>query len=324
MLRPKQKKSYALLCMKAILAVAVLLTGSGFVLRHTLLDGLPQYEGVPSLSVPMMLLQDSSPLRQARERAEWEALHAAGSPAAEPQEIPEPPSPTPVPPEPSPSPTLAPTPEPTPEPIPSLTPEPTPEPTPEMAEESFFDHTLFIGDSKVDEMRKAVRIGEAKYFCDTNYSVYNVFDKLASDRDFTDASLDWVLSRWDFDQIYVALGYNECGYPYQGLMDQFDYVLRRVHESQPQARIILHAVMHANRYVSSAYDYYSVENLEKVNGGLRELADAYDWIWFVDCNAPFCDEDGYLYDYMSMDGEHLLPEYSILWAEEIRRQAVPG
>ena len=110
----------------------------------------------------------------------------------------------------------------------------------------------------------------------------------------------------------------------KGLMDQFDYVLRRVHDSQPQARIILHAVMHANRYVSNSYDYYSVENLEKVNSGLRELAEAYDWVWFVDCNAPFCDEEGYLYDYMSMDGEHLLPDYSILWAEEIRRQAVTG
>jgi hypothetical protein len=173
-------------------------------------------------------------------------------------------------------------------------------------------------------MRKAVRIGQAQYFCDTNYSVYNVFDKLATDRDFSEASLDWVLSHWDYDQIYIALGYNECGYPYKGLMDQFDYVLRRVHDSQPQARIILHAVMHANRYVSNAYDYYSVENLEKVNSGLRELAEAYDWVWFVDCNAPFCDEEGYLYDYMSMDGEHLLPDYSILWAEEIRRQAVTG
>ena len=100
--------------------------------------------------------------------------------------------------------------------------------------------------------------------------------------------------------------------------------VRRVHEAQPQARIILHAVMHANRYVSNSYEYYSVENLEKVNAGLRELAEGYDWVWFVDCNAPFCDEDGYLYDHMSMDGEHLLPEYSVVWAEEIRRQAVTG
>ena len=171
-------------------------------------------------------------------------------------------------------------------------------------------------------MRKAVRIGQAQYFADTNYSVYNVFDKQATDRDFTDAKLEWVLQNWQYDQIYIALGYNECGYPYAGLMDQFDYVLRRVHEAQPQARIILHAVMHANKYVSNSYEYYSVENLEKVNSGLRELADSYDWVWFVDCNGPFVDEDGYLYDYMSMDGEHLLPDYSLIWAEELRRQAI--
>ena len=53
-----------------------------------------------------------------------------------------------------------------------------------------------------------------------------------------------------------------------------------------------------------------------------ELAESYDGVYFVDCNGPFCDENGYLYDYMSMDGEHLLPDYSVLWAEEIRRQAI--
>lgn len=321
MRKQKKRKSYALGCMKAILILAVLLTAGGFFLRRTLLNGLPQYEGVPDIAIPMMLLQDSGPLRQARERAAWEAEQAAREQAAAAAET----SATATPePEETPEPTPEPTPEATPEPSPEPTPEPTPEvtPEPEPAPESYFDHTLFIGDSKIDEMRKAVRIGEAQYFADTNYSVYNVFDKRATDRDFTDAKLDWVLQNWEYDQIYIALGYNECGYPYQGLMDQFDYVLRRVHEAQPQARIILHAVMHANRRVSMSYDCYSVENLDRVNEGLRQLADNYDWAWFVDCNGPFCDEDGYLYDHMSMDGEHLLPDYSIRWAEEIRRLAV--
>ena len=174
-------------------------------------------------------------------------------------------------------------------------------------------------------MRKAVRIGQAQYFCDTNFSVYNVFDKTASDDGFRNATLEWVLRRWSFDQIYIILGYNESGYPYGGLMDQFDYVIRRVHDAQPGARIILHAVMHASESVSNGYDgSYSVENLEHINEGLRSLAEGYEDVYFVDCNEPFCDENGYLYDYVSLDGEHLLPDYSRQWAEEIRRRAVRG
>ena len=93
---PKQKKtrSNALVCMKAILATAILLTGLGFTLRRTLLAGLPQYEGAPDLAVPFMLLQDSGPLREARARAAWEAAHAPQEPSAAPVPAAETPAPT--------------------------------------------------------------------------------------------------------------------------------------------------------------------------------------------------------------------------------------
>ena len=169
-------------------------------------------------------------------------------------------------------------------------------------------------------MRSAVRIGQAQYFCDTNFSVYNIFDKTATDESFRNAKLEWVLRRTSYDQIYIMLGYNECGYPYGGLMDQFDYVVRRVHDLQPKARIIVHAVMHASERVS--YGDYSVANIDRVNEGLRQLTESYDWLYFVDCNEPFCDENGYLLSHVSMDGEHLLPKYSEQWAEEIRRRAI--
>ena len=150
--------------------------------------------------------------------------------------------------------------------------------------------------------------------------MYNVFDRTASDEAFQNAKLDWVLRRFQYDQIYIILGYNECGYPYGGLMDQFDYVVRRVRDAQPQARIILHAVMHASERVS--WGDYAVENLDRVNEGIRALADSYENTYFIDCNEPFCDENGYLYSYVSADGEHLLPDYSVQWAEEIRRRAI--
>ena len=297
--------------MLAILVLAGLLTAAGTTLRRTLLRDLPQYADAPDIAIPLMLLQDPGPLREARERAEWEARQAALAAAATPEPTPEAtPEATDV--------NVVVLPEETGEPTPEPTPAPTPEPTP--VPESYFDHTLFIGDSRTDEMRKAVRIGQAMYFCDTGFSVYNIFDKSASDDSFRSAKLEWVLRRYSFDQIYIILGYNECGYPYGGLMDQFDYVVRRVHDMQPDARIIIHAVMHAAERVS--WGDLSLENLERVNGGLLELTERYDYLYYVDCNEPFCDENGYLLNYVAADGEHLLPDYSVQWAEEIRKRAI--
>ena len=328
MSRKKKKKFYAVPVMIAILILAVLLTAAGYLMRRTILAGLPQYDNAPDIAVPMMLIQDSGPLRAARERAEWEARQAEmimPTPGIPPEPIPEPTAePTPlletdenviVLPEETPVP-----PDVTPEPLPEPTPESTPQPTPELVEESYFDNTLFIGDSKTDEMRNYKRLGEAQYFCGTNFSVYNVFDKTASDDAFTGARLDWVLRRYSFNQVYILLGYNECGYPFGGLMDQFDYVVRRVHDAQPNARIIIHAIMPAAERVS--WGDYALENIQRVNGGLRDLTENYDYLYFVDCNGPFCDENGYLLSYVAADGEHLLPQYCEQWAEEIRRLAI--
>ena len=339
MRKKKKRRYYALPCMIAIAVVAALAAGSGFVLRRTLLKGLPQYDAVPDIAIPMMLLQDSGPLREARARAEWEAAEREAArqtppptavPTAAPTAAPTAvltASPTEVPtasPTPEPVSTAAPTPVPSPTPTPTPTPEPTPEPTPTPVPESFFDHTLFIGDSKTDGMRMWGRLGQAQYFCGTNYSVYNIFEKKASDEAFKNATLDSVLASNEYDQIYILLGYNECGYPYESLMDQFRYVISRVHKAQPKARIILHGIMHASAHTASVYSYYTVENIEAVNDGLRQLAEENEGIWYVDCNAPFCDADGYLLGEVSADGEHLTPDYTAQWAREILRQAVTG
>ncbi len=362
----KKKRYYAMPCMIAIALVAALAAGGGFVLRRTLLKGLPQYDGAPDIAIPMMLLQDSGPLLEARARAEWEAAEREAArrtppPAAMPAIAPAPTEAPSAEPTIAPAPTEAPTAEPAitlvpveapiagpaiiteapsaqpamaPAPTeaaptmpvlteaPTLEPTPSPTPTPTEVPESYFDHTLFIGDSRTDGMRMWGRLGQAQYFCGTNYSVYNIFEKTSSDVDFKKVKLDRVLASNKYDQIYILLGYNEAGYPYEGLMDQYRYVIARVHKAQPQARLILHGVMHASARVASKYSYYTVQNIEKINDGLRQMAEETEGLYFVNCTSIFYDESGFLLPNVSSDGEHLTPEYTPKWAEEIRRQAI--
>ena len=379
-MKEKKRRYYALPCMIAIAITAALVAGSGFVLRGTLLKGLPQYDGVPDIAIPMMLLQDMGPLREARARAEWEASGHEAVPtlapsdepmpvavpveittaepamskgptiepamaaalAAEPADMPtvEPPItavPTEAPPVETPirkAPTATPADRPTAAavaarrmlmakaPDEALVMEPAPEPVPAEITESFFDHTLFIGDSKTDGMRMWGRLGEAEYFCGTSYSVFNLFSRKTSDVHFKEATLEEVLSSREYNQIYILLGYNECGYPYESLMDQYRYVVSRVHEAQPKAKIILHGIMHASARVAKKHSYYTVAHIEMMNDGLRQIAAETEGFYYVDCNEAFCDADGYLLSRVSSDGEHLTPEYTAQWAQEILKRAV--
>ena len=370
----KRRKFYAMKVMAAIMIVAAVLQVTGFVMRRTTVKGLPEYDDAPDIAIPLMLINDSSPVRQAREEAEWEAAleepgmlfgdsagavsaMAAAEPAApvdaaqapvqasdaqaeiaeqsaveaqtvaqpEVQTVAQSDAQTAIQPEDQPAVQTASVQEAQPASEAGTVQQDAPAQSaaPVNVDEHYFDHTLFIGDSKTDGMRMWARLGEAQYFCGTNYSVFNVFDKTTSDKAFENATLDEVLGRFTYDQIYIILGYNESGYPYNNLMKKYKYVLARVHEAQPQARIILHGVMHASKKVAQRESYYSVKNLEKINDGLRELAAQYPGIlYYVDCNAPFCDSEGNLLESVSNDGEHLTSEYVRQWAQEIIKRAV--
>ena len=174
----------------------------------------------------------------------------------------------------------------------------------------------------MDGLRMWGRLGDAQYFCGTSYSVYNIFKKQTSDLTFENAKLEDVLTSNKYDQVYIILGYNEAGYDYNNLMDQFHYVIARIREAQPSARIILHAVMHASARVAKKFSYYSVKHLDKINDGLKAIALEGDNMYFIDCNAPFCDEKGYLLKHVSNDGEHLTPKYTAQWAQEIMIRAI--
>lgn len=54
----------------------------------------------------------------------------------------------------------------------------------------------------------------------------------------------------------------------------------------------------------------------------RLLAAETEGLYSVDCNAPFCDGDGYLLPDVSAGGERLTPEYTTHRAHGIPRQAV--
>ena len=441
MSKRRKKKYYGLRCMAAIMVVGALLTAGGFVLRRTVLRDLPQYDEAPYIALPMMLLQDSSPVREARERAAWEAENdlddlgeaefamlndeaADRSDAAEPAlsenvgeeeseglaelvdsfgdegeapgvmsvfngsasaqtmdgiegvQLPsleelmagadasglstmEQPAPTADP---------APTTEPAPTALPDdwrtiqdekrdpaptaamqvvederidpptvkaeagVEPMATLEPVEKLENKAekknpvtakYFRHTLFIGDSKTNGLQIWGRIGDAHYFCGTGFSVFNLLEKKASDQGhFKNLTLQQVLKKYKYDQIYIMLGFNESGYPYGSLMKQYKYIVAKVHSAQPKARIILHGVMHATYRASQKHSYVSVANLEKINAGLRKLAKTKKFIYYVDCNDAFCDKKGYLLDKVSSDGEHMTPKYTKIWAKEIIKRAI--
>lgn len=188
-------------------------------------------------------------------------------------------------------------------------------------DESYFDDALFIGDSRTDGLRLYSPIGEASYFCTTGMTVFDVFEVKAPNKEFVEQTLEEVLEERKFGKIYITLALNELSEEDELLREEFQAVLNRLGELQPQAKLVLHAVMPLGKEKSASESYFSMERITQVNELLRSVAEDMDCC-YLDASGLFAGEDGYLKEELSYDGCHLYARNYWMWAQFLCENAV--
>ena len=80
---------------------------------------------------------------------------------------------------------------------------------------TYFDDALFIGDSRTVGLSQYGRLGRADYFASTGMTVFNVLkEKRFPTTDLAKQDLPSLLSAKRYGKIYLILGINEIGYPF--------------------------------------------------------------------------------------------------------------
>lgn len=174
---------------------------------------------------------------------------------------------------------------------------------PDGVDDSWFDNTLFIGDSRVVGLREFARSGKADYFCDVGMNLLSYDDKVLSDKTFSNLTLEQLLSDRTYDKIIVNFGLNECGfndYSFKLLYKRFVEMLK---EKQPDAIIILQGIMSVTRSKANTNECFKPSFIAARSAYIQSLADG-NTIYYIDCNPYFTDENGYLYTSLTNDGYH--------------------
>ena len=168
---------------------------------------------------------------------------------------------------------------------------------------SWFDNTLFIGDSRVEGLKLFARSGKADYFCDVGLQVYSVLEKELEDVGFPKQPLETLLSGKTYDKIFICFGLNEAGYPIGSFQSRYQLLLEKVRALQPEAAIILHGILSVTEEKSDSAAYLSLENLNRRNEVIASFADG-ERIFYVDANPWFAEREGYLFPHLTNDGYH--------------------
>ena len=318
----KRRPAFTLLL--ALVFSALALTLTGYVLRQTVAADIPQLQEGPALSVPLALLRDRTLLKAAV--PETTTLSKPGTPVvSEPDKAEE---------------KLKTSEDPSKIVIPEIE-EVTVSEEPEAAAEvgktagdetptgingtgeertagtvdaSYFRDALFIGDSRTVGLSQYGRMEGADYFADTGMTVFNLFEKKVSDENFGRQDLRTLLSGKQYGKIYLMLGINEIGYPFETLIPQYRQVVEEIRSLQPDALLILCANLHVTSDAAAATPRLAPDNIQRLDDSIAAMADG-QTIFFLDENPVFCDEAGYLKKELTGDGVHPYATGYETWAQ---------
>ena len=180
-----------------------------------------------------------------------------------------------------------------------------------------FTNVLFIGDSRTAGLSEYGDLGQAEVFADSGMSVFNLFDSRIKTKSGNKLTLREVLSRRQFQTIYLMLGINELGYEYSSIIKKYQSVVDTIQSLQPGAILVLQANLHVTGNKSASSSTYNNEKINRLNSGIQALAEE-NSCFYLDVNPVFDDENGNLKADYSTDGSHVLGKYYSVWVDWIR------
>jgi hypothetical protein len=183
---------------------------------------------------------------------------------------------------------------------------------------TYFDDTLFIGDSRMCGLRDFARMGGGDYFCDVGMTVFNLWERSATDYGYGTMELKDLLGLIPYGKIYVALGINEAGFPIKNFVSEYEALIRKLQQMQPDAIIILQSVMAVTEEYAGGRSYFAPSYLAQMNEFIASLADD-ETVFYLDVNEAVTDENGYLLKELTLDGCHLLAKQVPVWADWLKR-----
>lgn len=181
------------------------------------------------------------------------------------------------------------------------------------------EDALFIGDSRTVGLMEYAQIEEADFFCNVGMSVFSIYDKPVSVPEMGKVTLEELLSGKKYGKIYIMLGINEMGYPFESIVKEYRELIAFVREKEPETKIFLQANLHVTGARSDGDAVYNNAAINRLNTALKEMADGQD-IFYLDANPLFDDEDGNLSSDKSADQTHLYAKYYEVWGSWIEDQ----
>lgn len=181
------------------------------------------------------------------------------------------------------------------------------------------DKVLFVGDSRTVGLMEYGELTGATFFCNTGMSVFHIQEATVSVPNVGEVTLTQLLDSKSYDVIYVMLGINELGYPFDNIVKKYDELVKLIAAKAPNSKIVIIANLHVTKERSDGDKYFNNNAINRLNTALSKFANGNN-IFYLDGNSLFDDENGALSVAVSSDNTHLYAKHYKAWGKWILEQ----
>lgn len=177
---------------------------------------------------------------------------------------------------------------------------------------SYFDRTIFIGDSRTEGMLIYSGVPNINGFSYKGLSV----DKLNSDASIIIPGKSkkytcyQAISMTKYDNYYCMFGVNELGWVSPDVfIEEFGDLIDHIISVNPDAVIYVESILPVTAKSSTESDIYTQSRINEYNDMLLDLCKVKKCVIYLDIAASVIDDSGYLPGEASSDGVHCNADY---------------
>lgn len=188
----------------------------------------------------------------------------------------------------------------------------------EKAVREYLSGTLFIGDSRTASLQEYAGWDRATFYVKYGLTIWDVLGEKIADYGGENITVEEALQKQKFETIYIMLGINELGRgTSETFAEQYGKVVERIKELQPDAVIVVEAIMHVTEEKDAEKTYINNAEINARNEKLEEMAEQLGVCWLDVNQVTDNKETGCLVSEYSFDGVHLKVKYLDIWKKYI-------
>ena len=175
-----------------------------------------------------------------------------------------------------------------------------------LADDSYFDKTVFIGDSRTEGLSMYGGQSNMNAFAYKGLTIDHIDDEKVINVDGNSLTVVEAINATNYDNYYIQFGINEIGWAYVDIFtEDISELIDVIYKHNPDATVYVSNVAPVTKSISDGDKViFNIDNIKKFNKALRDMCHDRGDVIYLDIAASISNDEGYMPEGHSTDGKH--------------------